>query len=46
LPPLLRGKAEVEDSGRVRVRVVVPRLLPQLPVLKLGASTDLGDADG
>jgi hypothetical protein len=42
LPPGLRRGAEVEDSGGVSVRVLVPRLLPQMPSLRLGAQTELG----
>lgn len=43
LPPSLRSGAEVGDSGAVSVRVVIPRLLPRLPRLMVGARTELGD---
>jgi hypothetical protein len=42
LPPSLRDGAEVEGSGEVSVRVVVPRFLPGLPRVMVGARTDLG----
>ena len=43
LPPSLRSGAEVGDSGAVSVRVAIPRLLPGLPRLMVGAKTELGD---
>jgi hypothetical protein len=46
LPPSLRAGARVEGSGPVAVRVAVPRLLPQLPVLTVGAAAELGSGDG
>jgi hypothetical protein len=42
LPPSLRSGAEVDDSGAVSVRVAVPRLLPGMPELMVGAKTELG----
>lgn len=45
LPPALRRGAEVDDSEGVAVRVLVPRLLPQMPSLRLGARTEL-EQDG
>lgn len=42
LPPALRQGAEVEGSDGVSVRVVVPRLLPAMPALRLAAHTELG----
>ncbi len=45
LPPSMRKGAEVTDSGSVAVRVAVPRLIPVLPPLRVGAETDL-EADG
>jgi hypothetical protein len=46
LPPSLRTDAEIEDSGEVSVRVPVPRLLPQLPRVMVGARSSLEPADG
>lgn len=43
LPDPLRAGAEVDGKGPVSVRVPVPRLLPGMPALKLGAEADLGD---
>jgi hypothetical protein len=43
LPPALRGAAEVKEGEGVSVRVVIPRLLPVLPVLKVAARSGLGD---
>jgi hypothetical protein len=43
LPPSLRADADVSDSGDVAVRVSIPRLLPGLPRLTVGAKTGLGD---
>ncbi len=45
LPPELRRGAEVEDADAVSVRVRVPSLLPQLPVLRVGASSGLEPGD-
>jgi hypothetical protein len=43
LPPSLRSGAEVDDSGAVSVRVAIPRLVPGMPRLMVGAKTELGD---
>ena len=43
LPPLLRPSAQVGESGAVSVRVAIPRLLPGMPRLMVGAKTELGD---
>jgi hypothetical protein len=43
LPPLLRPGSEVGDAGAVSVRVAIPRLLPGMPRLMVGARTELGD---
>jgi hypothetical protein len=43
LPPSLRSDAQVSGSGTVSVRVPVPRLLPGLPRLTVGAKSGLGD---
>jgi hypothetical protein len=41
LPPSMRAGAEVESGAEVSVRVVVPRLLPRLPRLMVGAGSGL-----
>ncbi len=43
LPPSLRKGAEVSEGEGVSVRVVIPRLLPAMPALKVGARSGLGD---
>jgi len=43
LPPALRSGAQVSDADAVAVRVAVPRLLPALPRLMIGAESGLGD---
>jgi len=43
LPPLLRSGALVGESGAVSVRVAIPRLLPGMPRLTVGAKTELDD---
>jgi hypothetical protein len=42
LPPSLRRGSRVEGSGTVSVRVPMPRLLPGLPRLTVGAESGLG----
>jgi hypothetical protein len=46
LPMPLRADAEVGARDGVSVEVPVPRLLPGLPVLKVGAETKLGPGGG
>jgi hypothetical protein len=47
LPAVMRDGAVVdEDGGAVSVKVPVPTLLPQLPEVKVGARSGLGDGDG
>lgn len=46
LPPSLREGAKVDDSGAVSVRVPVPRLVPELPRVMVGAKADLEPGDG
>ena len=46
LPPSVRGGAEVSTGDRVSVRVVIPRLLPAIPRLTVGAAATLGPGDG
>jgi hypothetical protein len=43
LPDSLRSGAEVDGSDAVSVRVAIPRLLPGLPRLMVGAESGLGD---
>jgi hypothetical protein len=44
-PPPLRSGAKVSDEGAVTVRVAIPRLLPALPRVTVGAETGLGEGD-
>jgi hypothetical protein len=46
LPPSLRDGAEVEESDEVTVRVVVPRLFPGMPGVKVAAGASLEGGDG
>lgn len=46
LPESMRRDAEVREDDAVSVQVSVPRLLPVLPRLRVGARTDLGGDDG
>jgi hypothetical protein len=46
LPPPLRDAADVRADQGVSVKVPVPRLLPGLPVIKIGAGTRLGPGGG
>jgi hypothetical protein len=46
LPPSMREGAEVSDGDGVSVRVVMPRLLPAMPRLTVGADAALGSGDG
>lgn len=46
LPPSLRRGAKVGDEDGVSVRVEVPRLIPSLPVVRVGARTGLEPGDG
>jgi hypothetical protein len=43
LPPSLRAGSKVDDSDAVSVQVAIPRLLPGLPRLMVGAKAGLGD---
>jgi hypothetical protein len=45
LPPSLRAGAEVDGEAEVSVRVSVPRLLPSLPEVMVGARSSL-EQDG
>jgi hypothetical protein len=42
LPPALRKDARVSTAGGVAVEVSLPRLLPGLPAVGVGAETRLG----
>jgi hypothetical protein len=46
LPPSMREGAEVSGSDAVAVRVRIPRLLPAMPRLSVGAEARLGGGDG
>ena len=46
LPPSLRPDADISDSGGISVQVSIPRLLPGMPPLRVGAKTGLGDGQG
>jgi hypothetical protein len=46
LPPSMRGGSKVDDSAEVSVRVGVPRLLPVLPKVMVGAKTAMEPGDG
>jgi len=42
LPPSMRAGAEIHEGDAVSVRVSVPRLLPVLPPVMVGATSGLG----
>jgi Flp pilus assembly protein TadG len=46
LPQSMRSGADVSDTDTVSVRVAIPRLLPLLPTMKVGADAALGGGDG
>lgn len=46
LPASMRGGAEVEEGDAVAVRVEIPRLLPAIPRLTVGAKATLASGDG
>jgi hypothetical protein len=46
LPDSMRPGAEVDEGDVVSVRVVVPRLLPAMPDLTVGAEAALEPGDG
>lgn len=43
LPAELRGEARVREADGVAVQVEIPRLLPALPKLTVGAKSGLGE---
>lgn len=46
LPASMRSSADVSDADAVSVRVAIPRLLPVLPTVMVGAKATLGADDG
>lgn len=46
LPHSMRRQAEVADEGGIEVRVEVPRLIPSLPPVRIGATSSLAGDDG
>jgi hypothetical protein len=46
LPPSMRDGVEVEEGEGVSVRVVIPRLFPALPQMRVGAGSGLEPGDG
>ncbi len=46
LPPTLRDGAETSEGDSVSVRVAVPRLLPGMPRVMVGARSTLKSGDG
>lgn len=46
LPPSMREGAKVVEEDGVSVRVEVPRLIPSLPQLRVGAQSGLEPGDG
>ncbi len=46
LPPSMRAGARIEEDEGVAVRVVVPRLIPSLPQVRVGARSGLEPGDG
>jgi hypothetical protein len=46
LPSSMRRQAKVEDDDGVEVRVEVPRLIPSLPAVRVGATSSLRGGDG
>ena len=46
LPSSMRGGAEVDEGEAIAVRVEIPRLLPAIPQLTVGAKATLEAGDG
>jgi len=46
LPSMMRAGAEVRDGDAVSVRVAIPRLLPGMPTVMVGAKAGLAERDG
>lgn len=46
LPPALRSGASVLEGDGTSIELDLPRLMPALPPLRVGARTELGGSDG
>ena len=46
LPSSMREEAKVEDEDEISVRVEVPRLIPSLPAVRVGAASRLEPSGG
>jgi hypothetical protein len=46
LPSSMRQEAKIGDEDGVEVRVEVPRLIPSLPPMRVGATSSLESGDG
>jgi hypothetical protein len=46
LPDSMRGSAKVKGDDEISVRVAVPRLVPQLPRMMVGARASMEPGDG
>lgn len=46
LPSTMRDRAEVSEGDSVSVRVAIPRLLPGMPTVMVGARAGLAGHDG
>jgi hypothetical protein len=46
LPASMRARAKIDDEEGVEVRVEVPRLIPSLPPVRVGAGSSLEGGDG
>jgi hypothetical protein len=46
LPPSMRRRAKIENEEGVEVQVEIPRLIPSLPPVRLGATSSLEGDDG
>jgi hypothetical protein len=46
LPSSMRHDAKVEDGEGIEVQVEIPRLIPSLPPLRVGATSSLAGGDG
>ncbi len=46
LPPVMRDGAEVSNGDEVSVRVVIPKLVPGMPQLMVGAGAALESGNG
>lgn len=46
LPVSMRKGAQIDEEEGISVQVPIPRLLPAMPPLKVGAKVSLGPGDG